>query len=229
MRGSDRSVQRAHSLDPLTLSQQDISRYTGDISNDIRIGRADEGRPRCAERAAVKLRMQVALRRATTPVHVLPFSRRIASFALLVLFALCVAPALANDYALSSLKIEHPYARATPPGARTGGAYLIVQNEGKLPDRLVRVSSPVAKSAAIHSMTMDGNMMRMRVVRSLDIPPGAKVTLSPGGYHVMLVDIAHPLVPGEQVPLTLTFEKAGTIDVRADVEAPPTGVQQHAH
>ena len=138
-------------------------------------------------------------------------------------------PALATDYPLGHLLIEHPYARPTPPGARTGGAYFTVRNQGGQADRLLRVSSAAAKSAEIHSMTMDGNVMRMRNVPSLDIPANAKVTLSPGGYHVMLVGLIHPLVGGQQVPLTLTFEKAGAVDVHADVEAAPPAGQSHAH
>jgi copper(I)-binding protein len=138
-------------------------------------------------------------------------------------------PALATDYPLKHLLIEHPYARPTPPGARTGGAYFTVRNEGSQADRLLRVSSSAAKSAEIHSMTMDGNVMRMRNVPSLDIPADAKVALSPGGYHVMLVGLLHPLVAGQQVPLTLTFEKAGAIDVHADVEPASPGGRSHAH
>ncbi|HEX6792736.1 MAG TPA: copper chaperone PCu(A)C [Casimicrobiaceae bacterium] len=138
-------------------------------------------------------------------------------------------PTVAADYPIQHLLVEHPYARPTPPGARTGGAYFTVRNEGSEADRLLRVSSPAAKSAEIHSMTMDGNVMRMRNVPSLDIPADATVTLSPGGYHVMLVGLAHPLVAGQQVRLTLTFEKAGAIDVHADVEAAPPHGQAHAH
>jgi copper(I)-binding protein len=169
--------------------------------------------------------MNAGPRRAIAAAHAMKLA---APIALLALCALFLAPAIASNYTLGGLKVDHPYALPTPPGARTGGAYFTVKNEGKQADRLLRVSSPVAKSAAIHSMTMDGNIMRMRNVPSLDIPPGAKVTLSPGGSHVMLVDLAHPLVAGGQVPLTLTFEKAGTIDVTADVEAAP-GAQAHAN
>ena len=145
-------------------------------------------------------------------------------------FVLCVVPthALATDYTLKDLRIEHAYARPTPPGARTGGAYFTIRNAGRESDRLLRVSSPAAKRSEIHSMTMDGNVMRMRAVPSLDIPAGASVKLG-GDYHVMLVDLAHPLAIGDKVPLTLTFEKAGAIDVTADVEAASVGAQAHAH
>lgn len=145
---------------------------------------------------------------------------RLASFFLTVVavaLSIGAAPVHARDYALRDLRIEHPYAIATPPGARTGGAYFTIHNNGAGADRLVHVSSPVAKSAEVHSMTMDGSVMRMRAVPALDIPAGGSVTLRPGGYHVMLMGLAHPLTAGGSVSLTLTFEKAGTIDVVADV------------
>lgn len=143
------------------------------------------------------------------------------AFSAIAVVALSSGSALAHDYALRALRIEHPYARPTPPGARTGGAYFTIRNAGREGDRLLRVSSPVATSVELHAMTMDGNLMKMRAVPSLDIPAGATVTLGAGGHHVMLVGLEHALSVGSAVPLTLTFEKAGSIDVSAPVEAAP--------
>jgi copper(I)-binding protein len=162
------------------------------------------------------------IRRAALAAHF----RRFLAAAWLVLPGLPV-PAFATDYPLHDLRIEHPYARPTPPGARTGGAYFTIRNDGRNDERLVRVSSPAAKSAEVHQTTMDGNVMRMRAVASLDIPAGGSVTLEPGSYHVMLVDLAHPLSVGDKVPLTLTFQNAGTIDVVAVVE--PGAPRARAH
>ena len=79
-------------------------------------------------------------------------------------------------------------------------------------------------------MTMDGNVMRMRAIAAVDIPAGETVTLGSSGYHVMLIDLARPLVAGSTVPLTLTFEKSGTLDVVADVEAAAgPGKAAHGH
>ena len=138
------------------------------------------------------------------------------------------ANALAHDYTLEDLRIEHPYARPTPPGARTGAAYLTIRNAGRESDRLVRVSSPVAASADLHSMTMEGNLMKMRQVSSIGIPAGTTVMLGSGGYHVMLVGLVHPLVAGGDVSLTLTFERSGSIDVSAPV-VPLSMDAQSAH
>ena len=142
--------------------------------------------------------------------------------------AMLATPALARDYALKDLRIEHAYARPTPPGARTGGAYFTIRNVGREGDRLVSVSSPVAASAELHSMQMEGNLMKMRGVPSIDIPSGATVTLGSGGYHVMLVGLRHTLATGDDVPLTLTFEKSGSIDVSAPVQ-PLSMDAQSAH
>jgi periplasmic copper chaperone A len=154
--------------------------------------------------------------------------RRLLPLAVVALCAVVAAPSHARDYSLRSLHIEHPYARPTPPGARTGGAYLTIRNAGNDADRLLRVSSPAAASVELHSMTMDGNVMRMRAIGALDIPAGATVTLGSSGYHVMLIDLARPLAAGSTVPLTLTFEKSGTLDVVADVEA-AAGPAKAAH
>lgn len=136
--------------------------------------------------------------------------------------------ALAQQYTLQNLRIDHPFARATPPGAQSGGVYATIENRGTSKDRLVRVASPAAASVELHSMTMDGNVMRMRAIDGLDIAPGAKVTLGSAGYHVMLVGLVRPLVAGDRIPVTLTFEKAGAVDVTAVVEAlTPRGSTAH--
>lgn len=124
----------------------------------------------------------------------------------------------AHDYAIGDLRIEHPYARPTPPGATTAGAYFTIRNAGARADRLLRVSSPVAQSTELHSMTMDGAMMRMRAIAALDIPAGARVSLADAGYHVMMTGLRQPLSPGTRVPLTLTFDRSGSIAVYAVVE-----------
>ena len=121
--------------------------------------------------------------------------------------------AAAPSHAFAQLRSDHAFARATPPGARTGGAYFEIENRGGDSDRLLRVSTPAAAAAEIHSMTMDGGVMKMRAAAALDVPPHATTVLSPKSYHVMLLDA------GETIPLTLTFEKAGVIEVPLRVEA----------
>lgn len=140
--------------------------------------------------------------------------------ALLTLLMLAASPAVAHDYKLGALEIGHPWARATPPTAPTGGGYLSVKNTGTEPDRLISVSSPGAETVQVHEMKMDGNVMRMRELEHpLEIKPGETVTLAPGGMHLMMMGLKAPLKQGEKVPLTLVFEKAGKIDVELAVVA----------
>jgi periplasmic copper chaperone A len=138
----------------------------------------------------------------------------------LLVVTLLAGGAQAHDYKLGTLEIGHPWARATPPTAPAGGGYLTITNTGTAPDRLVGIKSPAAATIQVHEMKMEGNVMRMREVEGgLEIPAGATVTLAPGGVHLMMMGLKAPLKQGERVPLTLVFEKAGSIDVELAVAA----------
>lgn len=116
-------------------------------------------------------------------------------------------------------KIENAWARATPGKAENGAAYLTVVSP--VPDKLTGVSTPSAKSAELHNMTMEDGVMKMRPLPSgIDLPAGQPVTLKPGGIHIMLMGLKQPLKKGDSLPLTLTFEKAGTEEVTVAVEGP---------
>jgi len=122
------------------------------------------------------------------------------------------------EYRADALVIDHAFARATPPGARTGAVYLTVDNTGNDTDRLLRASSPIAAGVVLHQMAMEDGMMKMRAIPSVEIRPGARLELAPDGYHLMLMDLKQPLKVGEQFPLMLTFERAGTIRTMVVVE-----------
>lgn len=155
--------------------------------------------------------------------------------ALLLSLLLSALPALAHEYKVGELHIGHPYARSTPPGAKVGGAYLSIDNKGKVADKLVRASSPRAGSVELHTMSMEGNVMRMRQVLAIEVAPGATVKLAPGGLHVMLQELKQPLKKGEKFPLTLVFERSGEVKVDIVVEdapvnagaAAPAGAHKH--
>jgi copper(I)-binding protein len=135
---------------------------------------------------------------------------------LLIAIALLAAtPLAAQDFTLGSLKIVQPWARATV--TPTGGAYLTIDNHGAA-DRLLKVETGIA-NAELHNHIMDGNVMKMRAVDAIPVPPG-RTTLSPGGYHIMLIGLKAPLQAGAQFPLKLTFEKAGTVEVNVVVDKP---------
>jgi copper(I)-binding protein len=136
------------------------------------------------------------------------------SITAIVALAFMSLPALAHDYTLGALKIHHPWARATPKGAPVGGGYLTITNTGTTPDRLVGGSTEVSKGFEIHEMSMDNNVMKMRMMpNGLEIKPGETVTLKPSGYHIMFTGLKAPLIQGEHVDATLKFEKAGEVKV----------------
>ena len=129
-----------------------------------------------------------------------------------------------QDFKLGSIEIEHPWARATPKGASIGAGYMKITNKGTDSDRLLGGSVAFAKRVEVHSMVMDQGVMKMRALKDgLEIKPGETVELKPGGYHMMFVDLAQPLAQGDRVKVTLTFAKAGTIDVDYTVEAVGAG------
>ncbi len=143
-----------------------------------------------------------------------------ALFAALALTAAIAAPASAHGYKLGSLEIGHPWSRAMPPGARTGVGYLTLANHGAEADRLVSASSPVAAEVQIHELAINDGVMTMRQLDGgLEIPANGEAKLAPGGLHMMLVGVKQPFREGEMVPLTLTFEKAGTVEVQLKVDA----------
>jgi copper(I)-binding protein len=140
---------------------------------------------------------------------------------------LAAFPVRAADH-LESLQIDHATARATPPGAKSGVVFFTVDNAGNTADRLVRASTPIAAAVALHQMALDGGVMRMRAVPSIEVIPGGKLELTPSGYHLMLLDLKQPLKAGDRFPLTLTFERGGTIQIAVSVEgmgAMPAGPQ----
>ena len=137
-------------------------------------------------------------------------------------------PLAARDYKVGALEISQPWTRATPPTAPTGGGFLTVTNKGTTPDRLVAVRSPASDKVEVHEMKMDGNVMRMREVeKGLEIPAGATVTLKPGGFHIMFMGLKAPFAKDTKVPLTLVFEKAGSLDVELAVEALGASAPKH--
>jgi len=133
-----------------------------------------------------------------------------------LLLALLAAPALAQ------VTVTDAWVRGTVPGQKGTGAYMQLTSAADM--TLIGVASPAAKVAEIHEMAQDGNMMRMRAVAQLALPAGKAVALKPGGYHVMLMDLAHPLKEGDVVPVTLTFaDKAGK-KVTQEINAPVLGL-----
>lgn len=125
----------------------------------------------------------------------------------------------AHDYTVGSIKIDHPWSRATVAGIPNGVAYFVLENKGDSDDRLVSAASPVAAKVELHTHLKEGEIVRMRQVDAVDIPAGETVALEPGSFHVMLMGLKEPLEQGDSFPLTLEFDQAGsvTVDVTIDL------------
>ena len=138
------------------------------------------------------------------------FRTTLAALAALLLVA---SSAAAHSVKIGALTLTDLWTRATPPSAPTAGGYLTIANSGADADRLAGVASPIADRVEIHEMTTkDGTMTMRQAEAGVEIPAGETVALAPGGFHIMFIDLKETLVEGGEVPVTLTFEKAGNID-----------------
>lgn len=119
--------------------------------------------------------------------------------------------------AWAQVSVDKPWTRATPPGAKVGAGFMQLRNAGAA-DRVVGASSPVAGRVEMHVTMRDGEVMKMREVKSFEVPAGGTFELKPGGAHLMLMDLKQALKKGEKVPLTLKLEKGGELKVELTVE-----------
>ena len=130
----------------------------------------------------------------------------------------------------NTITIDTPYAFATPTGAKTAAAFMVIKNGTEMNERLISVSSDIAEVTEIHQTILDpddGKMM-MRKINGLDIPAGKKVGLDPKGYHIMFLNLNKPLNEADYFKLFLNFEKTGTHEASVFV-VPAGGVQKDAH
>jgi len=131
---------------------------------------------------------------------------------------LVLAMAAAAVAQVAPIDVQHAWARATPPGAKSAAVYMTIVNHGSADDRLISVTTPVAGKAELHETTMANGVMRMQPAGKVAIEPGTPLVLKPGSYHIMLTDLKQPLTEGQKVSLSLVFEKAGQIEATATVE-----------
>ena len=131
--------------------------------------------------------------------------------------------------AWAQVEIEKPWIRASAPGAKTAAGYMTIRNKSPQPDRLVGGASELAAKLETHVHLRDGDILRMREVKGYDIPARGSFELKPGGAHLMLVDIKRPLEEGDNVPVTLKFERAGELTVEFHVGRLTASSSQHKH
>jgi copper(I)-binding protein len=143
---------------------------------------------------------------------------RFSSFAFALALAVSAGPALAQEFKAGDITVDKAWARATPKGADVGAAYFAIHNNGATPERLTGGSADFA-TVEVHEMKTEGGVMKMAELKNgLDIPAHATIRLAPGGYHLMFTHLTKPLIKGEKVKATLTFDPAGSVEVEFPVE-----------
>jgi copper(I)-binding protein len=141
-------------------------------------------------------------------------SMKCISLVFAILMMLGATQAFAQSFKTGSIEVDHPWMRATPKGADSTAGYFRIMNSGTTADRLTGGSSSLASSVQFHEMTMTNGVMKMRPLpKGLEIKPGA-----------MFVGLKQPVKQGDHVKGTLTFEKAGDLEVEFAVES--IGAQQ---
>ena len=145
------------------------------------------------------------------------------------LLAVALLLSAANLHA-AEVAVADAWVRATMPGQKVSGAYMRIQSD--VDAKLIGASSPAVPRVEMHEMKMDGDIMRMRELKTIELPKGRAVSLEPGGYHFMLMNLPKPIAAGDVIPLSLTIESGGkrqTVDVQAEARAPNQPMQHHHH
>lgn len=145
------------------------------------------------------------------------------------IFAVAMLAASLPAFA-ANVSVSDAWARATMPGQQVSGAYMKIESDADA--RLIGASSPAVPRVEVHEMKMDGDVMRMREVKAIDLPKGKSVSLEPGGYHIMLMNLKKPIAAGDVIPLNLVIESGGkkqTVEVKAEARAPGGDAMQHHH
>ncbi len=137
---------------------------------------------------------------------------------------------LSQDYRIGSLAVDQAWARESPPTVTNGAAFMTITNRGTSTDRLMSADAEVSERVELHTHLMDQGVMRMRQVDSIELKPGEVTELKPGGLHVMFIGLKAPFKAGQQVPVTLRFERGGNLEIEVPVKTmDEAGAMMHKH
>lgn len=129
--------------------------------------------------------------------------------------------------AIESLEITDIYARATPPTATNSAVFMNVKNLTQQSQEIVEAQAEVAKKTELHTVEMDGDTMKMRQVPLISVAPSASVSLKPGGFHVMLLDLTQPLEEDSQINVVLTLANGESQSFDVPVKKVMSGMKHH--
>ncbi len=152
--------------------------------------------------------------------------KEIAFASALAVVSLCnAAHGFAHDIKAGNLIIGHPWSRQSPMAADVAAGFLVISNQGAEDDRLVKATAEITPVVQLHDMKMMGDVMKMvELPDGIPIPAGTTVELKPKSLHIMFMEVKSQPAVGEMFKGTLTFEKAGTVDVEFEVMAPNAGM-----
>jgi|GEM_PF-2382812 len=120
----------------------------------------------------------------------------------------------------ATIEVRNAYARAMMPGSQVGAGYFEIKNNSNAPIRLVSVESPAAEKVEIHSMSMDGNVAKMRKLSNgIEIPPHSGLSFQPGSYHLMFINPQKPFAEGEKISAQFVFADGARMTVPFKVRA----------
>ena len=142
-----------------------------------------------------------------------------------------IASAGAFAGAADQVTVQDPYVRLAPPNAPATGAFMVIRNAGDKDVKVVKADNPVSRVTELHTHLNEGGVMKMRPVPAIDVKAKGEAVLKPGGLHVMLIDLKAPMMEGDTVPLTLTFDDGSTKKVDAKVVKPTAAPapMEHKH
>ena len=135
------------------------------------------------------------------------------------LIAVSVSGHVLAEGLADKVTVTDPFVRAVPPVVKTSAAFMQLKSSDEVERFLVDARTPVAGAVELHMHVKDGDVMRMRRIPHIHLPPAAQVSLQPGGLHIMLFDLKQPLKPGDEVPITLVFEDGSSKDIVAPVRS----------
>jgi copper(I)-binding protein len=145
---------------------------------------------------------------------------------MVILAAFALAACGAGGTQTQALHVENGWATPTPGGVNVSAGYVTIVNDSGSADALIAANSTRAANVDLHEMSMNGAIMQMRSIPSVQVPAHGSVTLAPAGTHLMFNGVTTPFVEGERIPVQLTFEHAGAISVELPVSR---SAPEHQH
>ena len=126
----------------------------------------------------------------------------------------------------AEISVENEWARISPSG--TGAGYMEIMNNGNSDDKLLSASSDKAGMVMIHRSIREGDISKMiHIHDGITIPGNSSVSLKPGDYHLMLMNLDKNLSLGDKISIILNFEKNDSLEINPVAKLRPP--KMHAH